>query len=141
MTKTQEKVIDDCCQQLKSQHGVMRSAAPVGNHMEAGIWDSIIAIILPLFLQWFQNCNKGPASKKADQINDEMQRIALVRRGRRQDRKLHKRAEKLMNKPEVVEANGGQELTDDQKDELYEEMVQYAFENRDAVAKAAATRG
>jgi hypothetical protein len=63
-----------------------------------------------------------------------------VRRGHLRERKLHKRAEKLAKKPEVVEANGGVPLTDEQEDALYERVVQWSFENRDAVAKAAATR-
>lgn len=102
--------------------------------------DVLLPILLPIFLDWFANCLKGPAAKKAAQIDDEARRHALIRRGRRQERKLHRKAEKLFRKPEVIEANGGKELTEAQQDAAYERIVQWTFENRDAVARAAATK-
>lgn len=109
-------------------------------NVEMGFIDVILPIVLPIFLEWFTKCLKGPVQKKAAQIDDEQRRLALINRGRKAERKLHKRAEKLFKKPEVLDANGGQELTEEQEDALYERLVQWTFENRNAVAKAAATR-
>jgi hypothetical protein len=146
MAKMKEALIDDAMKQLKRMHVSMAPAGTagamtLGGSMEAGIWDSILAIVVPLFLEWFTKCLKGSASKKAAQIDDEYRRLTLVDYGTRKERKLHRKAEKLFGKPEVIEANGGNELTEEQQDELYQGLVRYAFMNRNAVAKAAATRG
>lgn len=122
----------------------LKNPAPMADPMmapeEMRFIETILPIVLPIFLEWFKNCFKGSAAKKAAQIDNEQRRLARVRRGSLRERKLHKKAEKLAKKPEVVEANGGVPLTDDQEDALYERVVQWSFENRDAVAKAAATR-
>jgi hypothetical protein len=137
MATKKEALIQCAIDELKSSPQMTPMMGPV----ELRFIETILPIVLPIFLEWFMNCFKVSAAKKAAQIDNEQRRLALVRRGRRQERKLHKRAEKLAKKPEVVEANGGVPLTDDQEDALYERVVQWSFENRDAVARAAATRG
>lgn len=137
MATKKDALINDALSQLKSAKAKMTAAF---TSMTAGIWEQIIAILIPLALQLFQNCQKGPQSKKAAQIDDEMRRLSQIDRGTRQGRKLHKQFEKLFKKKEVIEANGGEPLTEEQKDDLYAELVNYAFVNRDAVAKAAASR-
>lgn len=116
------------------------SSRTSGAKTSGGIWDSLLAVILPMLLDAFKNCNKGPAAKKAAQIDDEARRLANHRRQKRQERKAHKFAEKVLTSQKVIDANDGEELTDEEKDDLYEEAVQFAFENRDSIAKSAATR-
>lgn len=105
-----------------------------------GFWESILAVVLPMLLDAFKNCLKGPAAKKASQIDDEKRRLDKDRRMNRKERRAHKFAEKVLTSKEAIEANNGNELTDEEKDRLYEEAVQYAFENRNMVAKFAATK-
>jgi hypothetical protein len=135
-----ETLIQDALEQIRAAATMVAPMMAPMSADEVGFIEILLPILLPIFLDWFTKCLKGPAAKKAAQIDDEYRRLTQINSGNRRERKLHKKAEKLFKRDDVIEANGGKKLTEAQEDALYERMVRYTFENRNIVAKAAATR-
>lgn len=137
MDGMREKIVSECLAQCcgqKAASGVESVAT-----MAAGIWEAILAAALPLLLDAFQKC-LGNKAKKAAMIDEEQRRLSVARRTNRAEKRAHKFTEKVFNQKAVVDANGGNALTEDQKNEIYDQAVQYAFENRDTVAGIAAKK-
>ncbi len=119
-----------------------RQAMRNPSNKERGSWAALIAVIGPMLLEAFKNCekkNRPSKTKRREQIDGEYRRLKRERRAGKK-MKVHKIAQQVFASQEAVTANDGLAIDQELGEDIYAECVSYAYDEIELLSAFAASR-